>query len=67
MRFGFLPPNSKDNFLNIGAAVRAICSPVAVPPVKLIAFMFGCSITACPVVVPKPCTMLSTPFGNPAL
>jgi hypothetical protein len=35
--FGFLPPSSKDNFLNIGAAIRAILLPVSVPPVNEIA------------------------------
>ena len=37
---------SRDNFLNIGAVILAIWAPVAVPPVKLIAFMSGCSIMA---------------------
>ena len=64
--FGFFPPNSKDNFLNIGAATFAICAPVAVPPVKLMAFMSSCSIMACPVEPPKPCTMFKTPLGKPA-
>ena len=36
---GFLPPNSKLIFLNMGAAMRAMCWPVAVPPVKEIALI----------------------------
>src|SRR5690606_26533119 len=66
MRFGFFPPNSNDSFLNIGAAVRAMFSPVLVPPVKEIAFIFLCSTMACPAEGPVPCTMFKTPFGKPA-
>ncbi len=42
----FFPPNSRLNFLNIGAAVAATILPVAVPPVKEIALIFGCSTIA---------------------
>ena len=49
-----------------GAAVAARCRPVAVPPVKLMALMPGCSTMACPQPGPVPCTMLSTPAGRPA-
>ena len=66
MMFGFLPPSSKDNFLNMGAATRAICAPVVVPPVNEIALILGCSTIACPVEVPNPCTIFKTPFGKPA-
>src|SRR5690606_24585545 len=66
MRFGFFPPNSNESFLNIGAAVRAMFSPVFVPPVKEIALMFLCSTMACPAEGPLPCTMFKTPFGSPA-
>ena len=38
---GFLPPNSSESFLNMGAATLAIFLPVAVPPVKEIALMSG--------------------------
>ena len=41
MMLGFLPPNSKDNFLNCGAAILAISAPVLVPPVNEIAFTLG--------------------------
>ena len=50
MMFGFLPPNSNDSFLNIGAAVLAMYSPVFVPPVKEIALIFGCFTIASPTV-----------------
>ena len=66
MILGFLPPNSKDNFLNIGAAFRAMASPVFVPPVNDIALIFGCSTIACPAEGPVPLTIFKTPFGNPA-
>ena len=66
MMFGFLPPSSRLSFLNMGAAVRARCRPVAVPPVKLMALMPGCSTMACPQLGPLPWMMLSTPAGRPA-
>src|SRR5690625_829094 len=66
MRFGFFPPNSKDNFLNIGAAILEICAPVWVPPVKEMAFISGCSTIACPAFEPTPCTIFKTPGGSPA-
>ena len=47
---GFLPPSSNDNFLNIGAAVRAKYSPVFVPPVNEIALIFGCFTIASPTL-----------------
>ena len=48
----FLPPSSKLNFLNIGAAVAATSFPVAVPPVNEIALISGCSTIACPTSGP---------------
>ena len=63
---GFLPPNSNDNFLNIGAAVRAMCSPVAVPPVKEIALILGCLTIASPILAPVPFSIVNAPGGNPA-
>ena len=54
MMFGFFPPNSSDNFLNMGAAVLAINLPVSVPPVKEIALICGCSTIAFPVLDPNP-------------
>ena len=66
MMLGFLPPSSNDSFLNFGAATAAILSPVDVPPVKEIALISVCSTMACPVLPPNPCTMFSTPAGNPA-
>ena len=50
-----------------GATVRAMCSPVAVPPVNEMALMPGCVSMASPVVAPLPCTMFNTPGGMPAL
>src|SRR5690554_5531152 len=67
MTFGFFPPSSNDNFLNIGAAVRAICSPVFVPPVNEIALIFGWLTIASPALGPNPCTIFNTPGGKPAL
>ena len=52
--FGFLPPSSNDNFLNIGAATEAILAPALVLPVNEIAYIFGCCIMASPVVSPFP-------------
>ena len=46
MIFGFLPPNSKLTFLNMGPATLEICFPVTVPPVNDIALIFGCSTMA---------------------
>ena len=40
--------------------------PVSVEPVKLTALTSGCSMIACPTW-PAPCTMLTTPFGKPAI
>src|SRR5438445_3511892 len=66
MIFGFLPPSSSDSFLNIGAAVRAISSPVFVPPVNEIALMSLCAVMAEPTFGPRPWTMFKTPAGKPA-
>ena len=41
MILGFLPPNSSDNFLNLGAAASAIIRPVFVPPVNDMALTSG--------------------------
>ena len=54
MMEGFLPPNSRDNFLNIGAATEAICAPARVLPVKDIALMEGCLTIASPQLGPSP-------------
>src|SRR5579863_6538672 len=62
---GFLPPNSSDSFLNIGAATLAICRPVTVPPVNEIAFISGLETMALPALPPSPCRILNTPFGKP--
>src|SRR6478735_1113747 len=66
MMFGFFPPSSSDSFLNIGAATRAISSPVAVPPVKDIAFTSLWATIAEPTFGPVPWTMFRTPAGRPA-
>ena len=46
MILGFLPPSSRESFLNIGAAVAAILFPVSVPPVNDINGISLCSIIA---------------------
>src|SRR5688572_33441464 len=66
MILGFLPPNSSESFLNMGAAIDAIRFPALVLPVKDMALIAGCWMIASPVVSPLPCTMFSTPSGNPA-
>src|SRR5687768_3656311 len=66
MMFGFLPPSSRDSFLNIGAAVLAISSPVFVPPVNDIALTSRCATIDAPTFGPVPWTILSTPGGSPA-
>src|SRR5687768_1118048 len=66
MIFGFLPPSSSESFLNIGAAVRAISSPVFVPPVNEIALTSRCPTIDAPTFGPRPCTMFRTPAGKPA-
>ena len=67
MILGFFPPNSKDNFLNIGAAILAMFAPVLVPPVKEINGTSLWLTIALPTLWPKPCTIFKTPFGKPAL
>src|SRR5215213_3295254 len=64
--FGFFPPSSSDSFLNIGAAIRAISSPVFVPPVKEIAFTSRWATMADPTFGPRPWTIFKTPAGRPA-
>src|SRR4051812_3612103 len=64
--FGFLPPSSSDNFLNIGAATLEISAPVFVPPVKEITGIPGCTVMALPTFGPVPCTIFKTPAGSPA-
>ena len=54
MMFGFLPPNSNDSFLNLGAAIEAILSPALVLPVNDIALMAGCETIASPQPGPVP-------------
>ena len=66
MMEGFLPPSSKDNFLNIGAAIEAICAPALVLPVNEIALIEGCFTIASPQFGPSPCMMFKTPSGSPA-
>src|SRR5688572_25221 len=66
MMFGFFPPSSSDSFLNIGAAVRAISSPVLVPPVNEIAFTSLWATIAEPTFGPVPWIIFKTPAGKPA-
>ena len=54
MIFAFLPPSSRESFLNIGAATLAICAPVCVPPVNDIALISECEVMAEPTFGPKP-------------
>ena len=63
---GFLPPNSNETFLNIGAVTVAICFPVIVPPVKEIIGVSLCIVSGSPVFAPNPCTIFKTPLGKPA-
>ena len=44
----------------------AMARPVSVPPVNEIVGMSGWATIAVPASAPVPCTMLSTPGGNPA-
>jgi len=60
-----LPPSSSDSFFSIGAAMPAMRRPTAVLPVKLIALVSACATMASPTAGPRPCTMFSTPAGNP--
>src|SRR5579859_2183280 len=63
---GFLPPSSRDSFLNLGAARAAMSAPDLVPPVKDTAFTPGWSTSVVPALGPRPWTMFSTPAGRPA-
>src|SRR5947209_8083510 len=63
---GFLPPSSRETFLNNGAQASATFRPVTVPPVNEIVLIFGCAVIAAPTFGPVPFTTLSTPFGSPA-
>jgi hypothetical protein len=60
-----LAPSSSDTFFSNGAAKVAMRLPTAVLPVKEIAFTCECVTSGSPTSGPRPCTMLSTPFGKP--
>src|SRR6476619_6562284 len=64
--FGFLPPSSRETFLNNGAHASATLLPVTVPPVNEIVPIFGCAVIGEPTFGPVPCTILRTPAGKPA-
>ena len=60
-----MPPISRASFLNSGPAVRAMTSPVRVPPVNESVGTRGCDTRGAPASSPRPCTMLTTPGGPP--
>src|SRR5437773_8030373 len=64
--FGFLPPSSRETFLNSGAHVSATFFPVTVPPVNEIVLILGCAVIAAPTFGPVPWITFRTPFGSPA-
>jgi hypothetical protein len=64
-RVGFLPPSSSETFFSSGAASPAILRPTAVLPVNETARTSSCTTSGSPAAGPEPCTMLSTPAGNP--
>jgi len=51
--------------LQKGAAASRIWWAVAVLPVKLMARVPGCAVSACPALAPLPNTMFNTPAGIP--
>ncbi len=52
--------------VTLSAASFMIRFPVSVWPVNAILFTFLCDTSASPISAPVPCTMFSTPGGNPA-
>ncbi len=63
---GFLPPSSKCTRLRVGAPWAMILLPVADSPMKAIALIASCSVSATPASSPKPWTRLTAPSGRPA-
>ena len=66
---GFLPPSSSEQETRFLPHTSPIILPTAVEPVKLILFSLPsstASTSSCPVVLPLPCTTLTTPSGSPA-
>ncbi|MCY1238974.1 hypothetical protein D9M72_517400 [compost metagenome] len=64
---GDLPPSSIVTSLSVELDALAITlRPVAVPPVKEIFSMPGCSVSADPTPVPSPGSTLNRPSGRPA-
>src|SRR6266700_8151076 len=64
MMLGFLPPSSRETFLNNGAQASATLRPVTVPPVNEIVLIFGCVVIAPPTFGPVPCTTLGRRLAN---
>ncbi len=63
---GDLPPSSSVSDLPEPAVASRILRPTSVEPVKAILSMPGWRTIASPVA-PSPVTMLTTPFGSPAI
>lgn len=62
---GFLPPSSKESFLQYKADLWMICWPVSVLPVKEIRDTAGWETRASPALGPLPNTTFITPGGKP--
>lgn len=65
-RAGFLPPSSRESFLQKGALSSVMTRAVAVEPVKEMRGTSGWLTRALPALGPEPNTMLTTPGGTPA-
>lgn len=65
-RAGFLPPSSRDSFLQKGALSSVMIRAVAVEPVKEMRGTSGWATRALPALGPEPNTTLTTPGGTPA-
>lgn len=67
MMAGFLPPSSKESFLQWGALSCVIRSAVGWLPVKEMRGTSGWDARASPALGPVPNTIFTTPGGTPAL
>lgn len=62
---GFLPPSSRESFLQCGALFSMIRWAVRVLPVKEMRGTSGWQTRASPALAPVPNTMFTTPWGIP--
>lgn len=62
---GFLPPSSRESFLQCGALFSMIRWAVSVLPVKEMRGTSGWQTRASPALAPVPNTMFTTPWGIP--